>query len=744
MSGAATINVSANRSANTFHLQQAFKLALSLVLFYWLALGMNWDVPQYGSLAIVIVSLGTTGATVEKGLMRFVGTTAGVAVGFLILGLFNHDRWAAMLAFAVYIMVIGYFMQASRYSYAWYVAAFVPLVVWGDNYPHFNDAFYFGTFRWLETTVGMLIYTAVDLLFWPHNAGENLHQKGRKLCFDVRELFGNLRQQLEQGRLSEGGSNRRTQLAGTLAGTVSTLQDAYADTPGVNAQKRVWEVWCMNARALVDALELWQEVIGDCRELDLAQMIPKLGPMLDTLDQRLKRIGNLWEARCTADNSPDAHDRALMERLALDWDHSVFAELSHTERATLMSYLGQLEVLDQASRDLLRTMWVLAGLEDRQDFRTSLPGRNWFVPSWWDPTRLRHALFPPAAFIVAFFFWVFMNPPTGASVPMFAGILSLVILRTPMNPLSLLVVLVLSIFLAVAPVYWLVMPRLSTGFDLLSLIFLYSFVFGYLGGRSPALKSGPIILFVMMTGISNRQSYSFQGPVDGALMILLAGTILTVVYYSVVPTQPEPALLRSVRQFFRGCAGVIGGLALVDPSDHAKEPRLRKRYLEAMVLATPDKIQTAQRKLNRKLHPDKDLETVQRLHDCAQSTAFRLQSLEIAYDRIARHTSETPDSLGPLCRQVSEHLHRVFANWASFDPGDEFEQIRGSLQVLIRKMEQQLDVAEEERNRGRISDGMLAALYALVGNLRGLINAMARAQGAINQINWRQWETTRF
>ncbi len=39
--------------------QQAFKLALSMTLFYWLALSMNWELPQYGALAIAIISLGT-------------------------------------------------------------------------------------------------------------------------------------------------------------------------------------------------------------------------------------------------------------------------------------------------------------------------------------------------------------------------------------------------------------------------------------------------------------------------------------------------------------------------------------------------------------------------------------------------------------------------------------------------------------------------------------------------------------
>ena len=107
MSAAGNPSASADHSQTIFHLQQAFKLALSMVLFYWLALWMNWDEPKYGALAIVIISLGTTGATIEKGLMRIVGTTVGVAAGFLILSLFNHDRWATMLPFAKGAKITG-------------------------------------------------------------------------------------------------------------------------------------------------------------------------------------------------------------------------------------------------------------------------------------------------------------------------------------------------------------------------------------------------------------------------------------------------------------------------------------------------------------------------------------------------------------------------------------------------------------------------------------------------------------
>jgi len=743
MLAAATIKSSATRNETKFRLQQAFKLALSLVLFYWLALSMNWGVPQYGALAIVIVSLGTSGATIEKGITRFVGTTVGVAVGFLILSLFNDDRWATMLAFAVYIAGIGYFMQASRYSYAWYVAAFVPLVVWADNYPNFDSAFYFGTFRYLNTTVGVLIYTMVDLVLWPRHAGDQLNLLGRDLWAEVREQFRDYRRQLEQGQQPKASSDLRTRMAGTLSGTVSTLQDAYFDTPDISGQKRVWEGWRASARAMVDALELWREGIEDCRELDLDRLLPGLGPGLETLDKRLERISVLWESRLTDDNAADSNDHSLVAPLSLDLERSACRELSHWQRAAFMNFLEQLRTLDQASRDLLRTMRVLAGLEPSRGFRVSLPGRDMLQPSRWDPERLIHALFPPAAFIAAFIFWVFLYPPPGPAVPMFAGVLSLVILRTPMNPLPLLAVFVLSIFLAVAPIYWLVMPALSTGFEILSLIFIYAFVFGYLGGRSPALKSGPVIMFVMMTGISNQQSYSFQGPVDGALMVLLSGVIMSVVFFMFTPMRPEQALLRSLRRFFDGCARVARDFAQPGPAKPAKRRRLGRQYLGSMVLPALANIKTAQKHLDYRLYPDNSPENVQRLHDSLQSITYRLESLEITHSRIASQSTQVPESFARLGRQVCETLQRVFERWASLEPDDEFETKR-SLQQLSQDIQQQLDDLTTERDGDRVSDQVLTDLYTMLGSVRGLNEAVGKAQSVIHQINWPQWTTTRF
>jgi uncharacterized membrane protein YgaE (UPF0421/DUF939 family) len=101
-------------------LQEAFKLALSMMLFYWLALWMNWDLPKFGALAIVVVSLSTTGASLNKGVMRVAGTGLGALAGFVLLSWFSQSPVGMLLGVSLYLVIIGYSMQTSRQGDTWF------------------------------------------------------------------------------------------------------------------------------------------------------------------------------------------------------------------------------------------------------------------------------------------------------------------------------------------------------------------------------------------------------------------------------------------------------------------------------------------------------------------------------------------------------------------------------------------------------------------------------------------------
>jgi uncharacterized membrane protein YccC len=748
MSAAVTASPSTVPSETSLRLQHAFKVALSMVLMYWLALAMNWDMPKYGALAIALISLDTTGASLHKGVMRIVGTTVGLALGMLGLALFAQDVWLELLFQASYLVVVGYCMQTSRYPYAWFVAGFLPSLVWATTYGKVDNAFHYAIFRYLETSAGIIIYTLVSALLWPRRAGDQLGQQGAGFCTGLRELFGIYRRHLEDGATLAAADELRNRLAGTLPKLLATLDAAYADTPSVAAQKRAWEAFRVNARAIGDSLELWRQSLDDCRRLDLDRLLPRVHTALETLDRRLARIDDLWRVRSAGEEVSDTEDGddSLLESLQLDVGRNVGGDLSHLDRGALLSFVQQLTVLDVASRDLLRTIRVLAGLTPVRAFHAGSLPRDLYRPTRWDPVRLVNGLLPAVSFTVAYFFWIYFDPPTGPSVPNMAAIFGLLVLMSRMNVLVLLPLLLIAIWCLVAPVYFLVMPQLDLGLELLALIFGFTFAVSMFSGRLVALKATTMPMFVMMTGISNQQNYSFMGLVDGALMIMLALVIIAVVQTLLSPIRPEQTLLSSVRRFFRGCARVVGEFALDGPADRAKGRRLRKRHFESMVLPTTMSIQTAQKSLDYRLYPDNTSEKVQRLHDSLQSIAYRLQSLEITHDRITRESTGLPAPLVPLRNQMRETVQRVFERWASLEAGDAIEQQRGSMEHLSHELQQQLDDLETGQDREPISDSdrALTDLYTWLGSLRGLIGAMADTQAVINQINWRQWAIARF
>ena len=170
-------------------LQEAFKFALSMVLVYWLALWMDWDLAKYGALAVVLISLSTSGASITKGVMRVVGTVVGCVVGLIFVEWFSQARWSMMLALSGYLVFIGYFLQTSRYPYAWFVAGFLPLVIWSDTYGAVDNSFHFAAFRLLETVSGVIIYSLISVLLWPQTSGAQFYRLGGEYLNQLGQLL---------------------------------------------------------------------------------------------------------------------------------------------------------------------------------------------------------------------------------------------------------------------------------------------------------------------------------------------------------------------------------------------------------------------------------------------------------------------------------------------------------------------------------------------------------------------------
>ena len=226
-------------------LQEAFKLALSLMLFYWLTLYMDWDMPQFGALAIVVTSFSTTGASLNKGIMRVAGTGFGALAGFVLLSWFSQSPLGMLLATAIYLVFIAYFIQTTRQGDTWFNAGLLAVAVWSSSYMKVDTAFHFATIRFLETAAGVLLFTLVSALLWPRTSSASLQQQGQALWEDLQVLFKHYHQQLSTGTAPAEAAELRPKLAGKYQQLLATLDAAYADTPRVR-QKSVVGKSCVS------------------------------------------------------------------------------------------------------------------------------------------------------------------------------------------------------------------------------------------------------------------------------------------------------------------------------------------------------------------------------------------------------------------------------------------------------------------------------------------------------------------
>ncbi len=723
-------------------LQDAFKLALSLMLFYWLALYMDWDLPKFGALAIVVTSLSTSGASLSKGVMRVVGTGIGALAGFVLLSWFSQSPLGMLTGVAVYLVFVGYFLQVTRQGDTWFNAGFLAVAVWSSSYMKVDTAFHFATNRFLETAAGVLLFTLVSAILWPRTSKPALQQQGQALWDGMQKLYASYRQQLIDTDVQPQVAELRTKLAGDYQQFLATLEAAYYDSYEVRAKKRTWEALRINLRTFGNAQESWRESVRDCRELNLNALLPGLEVALDTLARRLQGCNALWKVQ-PGENQQDSNDPSLLKELVLDIDPATGATLSHFDHAALMNFIGQLRTLDRSSSDLLQTLRILANLDPAGKPGDGRLPSDPYRPSLWSPERLLKAVFPALCWVAGYAFWIYVNPPGGPAIPMMAAAFGLMMLMAPTNLFGLLIVLLLSMFIAVAPVYLFIMPMLDSGFGLLSLIFIYTFLFAYLGGISPVLKLGPLAMFVMMVDISNDQVYSFILLVTAGLVMLLGVAIVVVVHELLSPMHPEKILLRSVRRFLHGSARMVGGFSLRSPRQRVRGRKARKRLFETTILPISAQLLQLEKGLDYKMFPDNSREKVQDLVDSLQSIRLRLQSLDTSWETAVNDSPELMQLVAPLSEAWCQRVQQLFEDWAQLDKTGTRVGEWSHQAGLSQELDLQLAKLGQE-TRDDIDERALQNLYALTGSAHSLLAAMIQVAEHMQQINWNQWAAARF
>ena len=166
----------------------AFLSALSITAAFGLAFWWNLDKPFWAGFSALVVSLSTLGQSIQKGLLRMVGTVTGAAAGLILYFFWGQLRWPMLVMLCLYILLMVFLLLRSRQSsYFFYTSAIVAILIVVQSRGG-DTPFTVAVDRMQETLLGILVYTVLALLLWPRSSLEAL----KAGVFRITAGFGGL------------------------------------------------------------------------------------------------------------------------------------------------------------------------------------------------------------------------------------------------------------------------------------------------------------------------------------------------------------------------------------------------------------------------------------------------------------------------------------------------------------------------------------------------------------------------
>ena len=514
----------------------ATKTALSLTLAYLIPMAMGWPQPQTAATTVMLIAAtGMVSESLQKGVLRILGTVVGAVIGLSLIALFPQDRMVYLFAVSTVVSIIIYLYNAYQGdSTLFMLAAVVTLMVFngGDA----EGAFLYGVDRAFMTVFGVLVYTVVASLLWPVKTEDNTHTLAAAVASGYGAAFSRLvRPPAEQQ------SPVDQQLASLLAAE-DAFQTQYA------AAKN-------NRDALAAYLGEWNTVVSCYEDLedillpalkqgydgtrDYSQWIADYPQLLVHIENMFAHIDAAWKGE---------DRKAALQTMEVTIKPGSLREESHLEVAAVATRAELLEQIQVALRDLDVALNSL--LFDQGGFHaTRVPrGKPSFL--WLDLESLKTALRVFTTFWVACGIWMQFNPPGGFTFVTLCTVLIPLVSYTPVTPRLLFILFTLG-FLFALPAYVFLLPNMTHWLELAGFIFAYAFIGFY-------VLSGPVSIFFLLglftLGIQNEMHYAFNGIVLTMLMFYMICALLIISIHFPFTSKPERIYAGLRPRFFRHCA----------------------------------------------------------------------------------------------------------------------------------------------------------------------------------------------
>ena len=749
----------------------ALKTTIGVILAWGIVLWLQWPQPFMAPVAVVALQTPYLGASIQKGLMRIIGTLTGALLVLLLLAWLVQEQWLLISALSLAIGAGIYAMRHSSYAYAWLMLVVNMAVIAGDAAAAPGSAFELAVYRSAQTVIGILVVLAVNGLLWPRTGGRAYADKRAAVQHELAAHLRRLGAQVSDAAALE--SPRALRGAGVALREI--LAAAALDSDGFGRLRRTYEAQIQAVGDLVGSLMAFGEALRLVAEADVA--------VLSTGERALvsAALADLARAADTlADSSPNETAAALgaarlrCERLLASAKRLPSAAAPDNpgagrDSALLHAAALQLRVLIDEMQTLADTSAAVAAGRLPRDGQAAGDRGAAQDPAGWTPAarrpvslrRLGDGL--PDALAAAIAYWTMMLvwielqwPPVG-----FLGVL-MAVLVIGLDALTALPVRqsawaaifgALTGILIAAPIYLLATPRLDGFGELALVLFPFYYAILYLFHALPRPRNLVVlrvaIISLIMLHLAPSQTYDAASYLSVGASVLtgfIAGVALLGVLRGMPPREQ---LRRRLRDLLRTLDRALADLA--EPGRPGFERRVRQH---AQSLRAQQQLIAETAPLVHAPHvPQNDPARIQALVDAAEALSIRFRALQRARARWvgAAVQSARSASADPLADPRAQALAK---RWR--------DTFRGTLDELLAAIERPypratLKTLDASRARLRADLQALHDCYApaaapetalhrlgIAGHYVGVARALRETAAAINAIDWAAWRVPRF
>ena len=686
-----------------------------MVLAYYVALRFSWYSPTWVAFSVAMISLGSVGESLAKGVLRAKGTFIAFFTSLFLLGLFPQDRWLMLLALSLFMAFVGYKITGKNGQYGWFVTGFVTMMIVSSSSQSSANVFDFAAYRTLETLAGISIWALTSVFLWPQSNTGALNKLREQLIQAEQKLLSIYHSKLVRQDFENDFQSAHDKAIKLLAKLDQAIDSASFESLEVREKYQHWEERKETALHYMAMLARLDSGLPDLQAVNVTEVLP-------ALEQFFAEQDLVFNDALAEDSGAVTLES---KKVALSIDEKSTRSINQFERAAIEVLRNDLERCGAIISLLANPSdEVFGSVVEEESFARSAVGPMGIVPL--DPDRVKGAMFVVASVWTGALLWIYVNPPGHAAWLNLLPTIALIWVQMPHVKLPLIKFFAVG-FLIVMPVYIFVMPEFSMFSELGLLLWILCFLNVYL--LSGLMVSVGFLAIINMLGISNEQSYNVAAMMNTYVFFLLVMVVVTMLSYILGAFRPEKVFLKMIRRYFHSSEIILSALG-DKPADYSLYQRLRLAYHQQELQLLPAKLGIWGGAIDSSEFPDAAPANIQAVVTTLESLTYQVEDLCV----LRRHP-EVDSSIVVLRSDIREWrlaLMKVFTILAD----GQLPQ-KDLAAKLASRMESITVHTEEIIEQGRvIKVEDKQKLYRLLGGFRRLSQEVVVYAGVAGQINW--------